>query len=81
MRQAAFIIAALAAWSLAGRAQQPPAQPPVTFRAGVDLVEVDVSVLDKNRRPVRDLTRPSPSRRSTWQNAWPPRRARRGCAT
>ena len=45
------------AGSAAGRAQQLPAQPPVTFRTGVDLVEVDVSVMDKDRRPVRGLTR------------------------
>jgi VWFA-related protein len=36
-------------------AQQPPASPP-TFRAGVDLVTFDVSVLDKDRHPVRGLT-------------------------
>ena len=30
-------------------------QPPQTFRTGVDLVQVDVSVLDKDRRPVRGL--------------------------
>ena len=30
--------------------------PQVTFRAGVDLVDVEVSVLDKNRLPVRGLT-------------------------
>jgi VWFA-related protein len=29
---------------------------PQTFRAGTDIVPVDVSVLDKNRRPVRGLT-------------------------
>jgi VWFA-related protein len=33
----------------------PPAQQP-TFRSGVDLIDVDVSVLDKDRRPVRGLT-------------------------
>src|ERR1041385_4010416 len=27
-----------------------------TFRAGVDLVEIDVSVLDKDRHPVHGLT-------------------------
>jgi VWFA-related protein len=36
-------------------AQSPPAQPP-TFRTGVDIVQVDVSVLDKDRQPVRGLT-------------------------
>jgi VWFA-related protein len=30
--------------------------PPVTFRGGVDIVDVDVSVLDHNRLPVRGLT-------------------------
>jgi len=34
----------------------PPAQPPPQFRAGVELVRLDVSVLDRNRRPVRGLT-------------------------
>jgi VWFA-related protein len=31
-------------------------QSPQTFRTGIDVVQVDVSVLDKNRRPVRGLT-------------------------
>ena len=35
--------------------QVPPAQPP-TFRTGVDAVQLDVSVLDRQRRPVRGLT-------------------------
>lgn len=37
--------------------QQPPAgQKPPVFRSTVDLVNLDVSVLDKDRRPVRGLT-------------------------
>jgi VWFA-related protein len=32
-----------------------PSQPSTTFRTGVDVVQVDVSVLDKDRRPVRGL--------------------------
>ena len=31
-------------------------QPPPAFRSGVDAVVLDVSVLDKERRPVRGLT-------------------------
>lgn len=36
-------------------AQQPPQTAPV-FRSGIDLVHFDVSVLDKDRHPVRGLT-------------------------
>jgi VWFA-related protein len=36
------------------RAQDPP-RPQATFRTGVDLIQVDVSVLDPDRRPVRGL--------------------------
>ena len=36
-------------------AQTPQPQQP-TFRSGVDLIDVDVSVLDKDRRPVKGLT-------------------------
>jgi VWFA-related protein len=46
-------VLALAGASLAVRAQQTPQE---TFRSGVDIVRLDVSVLDKNRRPVRNLT-------------------------
>jgi VWFA-related protein len=38
-------------------APQPPSQPPV-FRGGVDLIEVDVSVLDDRGRPIRDMLGP-----------------------
>jgi len=36
--------------------RQTPSQNPPTFRAGTNVVELDVSVLDKNRRPVMGLT-------------------------
>src|SRR6478672_5405585 len=35
---------------------QLPVTPQPTFRSGVDVVQVDVSVLDKERRPVRGLS-------------------------
>src|SRR5688572_3960635 len=35
--------------------QTPPQRPPV-FRSGVEVVQLDVSVLGKDRRPVRGLT-------------------------
>jgi len=41
----------------AGQAgQTPPQIPPPVFRAGIDVVQVDVSVLDRDHRPVRHLT-------------------------
>ena len=40
----------------ASAGQQAPSPLPTTFRAGVDAVQLDVSVLDKDRRPVRGLT-------------------------
>src|SRR5262245_4662816 len=45
-----------AVFTLSVTAQQPqPGQKPV-FRSAIDLVHLDVSVLDKDRRPVRGLT-------------------------
>ena len=44
------IVVAAGGWLAARQAEQQP-----TFRAGVDLIELDVSVLDSDRRPVRDL--------------------------
>ena len=55
---APWIVVAVAGLVAVAHAQQ-PSQPPATFRTGVDLVEVDVSVLDKDRRPVRGLTKES----------------------
>jgi VWFA-related protein len=51
-------LAACLALAVTLRAQQPTAAsaPQATFRGGIDLVQVDVSVLDKNRRPVHGLT-------------------------
>src|ERR1700681_354164 len=46
----------LAAAALTVLAAQDPAPPPPQFRAGVDLFEFEVSVLDRNRQPVRGLT-------------------------
>ena len=41
----------------AAQTQAPsPNQQPPTFRTGVDIVQLDVAVLDKDRRPVRGLT-------------------------
>ena len=52
---AAMLGAGLAATALAAQTQpQGQGQPPV-FRAGVDVVQLEVSVLDKDRRPVRGL--------------------------
>lgn len=50
-RRAVVAVAGILAASLATRAQD---QTP-SFRAGVDLVRLDVSVLDKDRRPVQGL--------------------------
>jgi VWFA-related protein len=57
MRPVICVLICLAGLAVAGRAQQPPPQPQATFQSGVDVVQVDVSVLDKDRRPVRGLTR------------------------
>ena len=40
----------------AAQQAQPPVQNPPVFRSTVDLVHLDVSVLDKDRHPVRGLT-------------------------
>jgi VWFA-related protein len=47
----------ICAASLLGRAAQIPSRPTLRFNAGVDLVRLDVSVLDRHRAPVVGLTR------------------------
>jgi len=57
MRPVALALTALlaaAAWP--GEARQRGQQPQTTFRGGVDIVQVDVSVLDRDRRPVTGLS-------------------------
>ena len=46
----------LAAGSLLASTDQQPQSPMPTFRAGIDVVSFDVTVLDRDRRPVRGLT-------------------------
>ncbi len=55
-RAAACLFACLALPPVTARAQERPAAPQPTFQSGVDLVQVDVSVLEKGRKPVRGLT-------------------------
>jgi VWFA-related protein len=47
---AAFLCGGIAAW-----AQQPVVEPVPAFRTGIELVAVDVGVVDRQGRPVRDL--------------------------
>src|SRR5436190_5122037 len=56
MRFVAGALLCLGGLSLALSAQQPPRPSAPTFQSGVDVVLLDVSVLDKQRRPVRGLT-------------------------
>ena len=52
MKRAKYAVIGAILWLAAPIASQPP-----QFRSGIELVEVDVSVLDKARRPVRGLTK------------------------
>ena len=45
----------MAALTLTVHAQAPASPPQAVFRSGTDLVQVDVTVLDSRRRPVRGL--------------------------
>ena len=54
MRPVAVAVVGCAIWLTALRAAQQ--LPPPTFRGGVELVEFDVTVLDRHRKPVEGLT-------------------------
>ena len=55
-RSVLTVAAGLLPCALAVLAAQNPAPTPPQFRAGVDIFEFEVSVLDRNRQPVRGLT-------------------------
>ncbi len=54
MRNAAVVLVSAIVWSVLTFAQDTNV-PQLTYRTGIDLVQVDVSVLDKDRRPVLGL--------------------------
>jgi VWFA-related protein len=56
MRSPTSVLVCVAALAAALSGQQPSRQAPPTFQSSVDVVLVDASVLDKQRRPVRGLT-------------------------
>jgi len=57
MRLSAAIVAAGLVCVVSAQEQRPPSQQPPIFRAGVDVVQVEVSILDASRRPVHGLTK------------------------
>ena len=69
---------------------QEPSRTDQTFRTGVDVIRLDITVLDKNRHPVRGLTAndfviketdgfSELSRSPKWTQRWPTPRRARGC--
>src|SRR3954471_1651384 len=55
MKNALRLLACWLGIIVTSSAAQLPQTPPPTFRIGVDAVQLDVSVLDAERRPVRGL--------------------------
>jgi VWFA-related protein len=57
-RSLPLFIAGVVSITVTLQSQQPPAdpRPQATFKTGIDIVQLDVSVLDKDRRPIRGLT-------------------------
>jgi len=56
MRWTAAVLTAGLVSLVRAQDRQPGQQPPV-FRAGVDVVQVEASILDQDRRPVHGLTK------------------------
>jgi VWFA-related protein len=56
LRFACVTAASLLVLLVNAAAQQTPSKPEATFKSGVDVVHVDVSVLDKDRHPVQGLS-------------------------
>ncbi len=55
-RVSLFVYLAFGVAMLSASGQSPATQQP-TFRAATEVVQIDVTVLDKDRRPIRDLTK------------------------
>ena len=55
-RTACFALIALLAQTTSSPGTQSPGTPQASFKGGIDLIQVDVSVLAENGRPVRGLT-------------------------
>ena len=55
-RTACFALIALLAQTTSSPGTQSPGTPQASFRGGIDLIQVDVSVLAKDGHPVRGLT-------------------------
>ena len=69
IRRSRLVAAYIAGAIAIGGAQQVPPDAGTTFRSGVDVVRLDVSVLDQNRLPIRGLTqRISPFWKTEWRN-------------
>lgn len=56
MRRSSFVLLFVASACVCLAAQQPAARPQVTFRPRVTLVPIDVRAVDRDGRPINDLT-------------------------
>jgi hypothetical protein len=56
MSRSVVIVACVVCAIAIGSGEQAPSDVGTTFRSGVDVVRLDVSVLDRDRMPIRGLT-------------------------